>query len=142
MVSIPVAQSIQSILINTAGTFTRSATWTSNLDGEIMDLMSHLHDGGVSLVLKADGEVVCDSTAHYGETPEYLAAPGAMITPGSATKHISSQTTCDPAKMKTRQMKKGQKWEITANYDFDKFAPMLDENGEMEPVMGLALMYV
>lgn len=125
-----------------AGTFTRSATWTSNLDGEIMDLMSHLHDGGVSLVLKADGELVCDSTARYGETPEYIAAPDAMIVPGSAKKHISSQTTCDPAKMKTRQMKKGQKWEITANYDFDKFAPMLNENGEMEPVMGLALMYV
>lgn len=44
--------------------------------------------------------------------------------------------------MKTRQIRKGQKWEITANYDFDKFKPMLDEGGEMEPVMGLSLMYV
>lgn len=65
-----------------------------------------------------------------------------MHIPGSAEKHISSQTTCDPAKMKTRPMKKGQKWEITANYDFDNFKPMLDEGGEMEPVMGLSLMYV
>ncbi|KAE9980530.1 hypothetical protein EG328_000266 [Venturia inaequalis] len=124
------------------GTFTRTATWTSNLDGEVMDLLSHLHDGGVSLVLKADGETICDSSANYGETPDYINAPTAMKIPGSAEKHISSQTTCDPAKMKTRQMKKGQKWEITANYDFDKFTPMLDVGGEMEPVMGLSLMYV
>lgn len=42
--------------------------WIANLDAEIMGAGGHLHDGGQSVVLTVDGQVICDSEATYGTT--------------------------------------------------------------------------
>jgi hypothetical protein len=103
--------------------------------------VSHLHDGGVRLVLTADDQTVCDSPASYGGS-DYVNSKDAMSYAGSATEHISNMKACDPSKAAVKSMKKGQKWNITAYYDYDKYKGMLGEDLEQEPVMGLALMYV
>jgi hypothetical protein len=95
------------------------------------------------MTLSADGQIVCDSDASYGGSPEFLNGPDSMGTPGSATAHISKMATCGsqiPASL--RHIKKGQKWEINAFYDYDKYKGMLNEKGRQESAMALGWMYM
>jgi len=126
----------------------KSGSWTPNLDGEILGVGGHLHDGGVDLQVKDTSGVQCNSYAKYGETPEYvqpkMAMPGMAghAEAGAADKHISSMHACYFDEIKNRKISKGQgSWHITAQYDYDKF-PGMKEDGKQSSIMGIALMYV
>jgi hypothetical protein len=114
-----------------------------------------MHDGGTTLRIKADGKLVCDSKARYGEKPEYVSPGVAGAVPngssgsehshGSPGKpHISSMAVCVKGQpgLKLDQMKAGQVWTVEAEYDYKQFAGATHPNGQQENVMGIGIMYV
>jgi hypothetical protein len=120
------------------------------VDGEILGAAGHLHTGGTHLTLAIDGKQACDSVATYAESAEFVQpnandpAPAAPAghQHGSATRHISSMSSCWGKLFPLKEMKKGQNWVLEAYYDLDKHDGVLDEIGEQTEVMGLSLVYI
>ncbi|KAF2428039.1 hypothetical protein EJ08DRAFT_719738 [Tothia fuscella] len=119
-----------------------AATWVANFDGEIIGAAGHLHDGGQRVTLEVDGKQVCNSEAKYGETKEYVQAKAMHANPNSATEHISSMSVCMGPKFLQKDLVKGQKWKLRAEYDYNKNKGMMHGNGKQSTVMGIAIMYV
>jgi hypothetical protein len=123
-----------------------ATTWDSNVNGDIIGLAGHLHDGGTNVVVEADGKLVCDSIASYGGSPEFLSKPQPEPSSGHShggTEHISDMTACTPGKgLGIPEIKNGQQWSLKAVYDFGKFKGMVRDNGNLDSVMGIAIMYV
>lgn len=140
--------------------------WTANLDADIMGAGGHLHDGGVAVQLTVDGKMICDSEATYGvsgngttggmgamrtamESINRLVATDAIAEHGpeddmgdvTKAKHIVAMSPCFGKTLGIPAIKKGQKWSITATYDYDKY-PGMKENGKQSNVMAIAMMFV
>ncbi|KAE9376218.1 hypothetical protein N431DRAFT_404411 [Stipitochalara longipes BDJ] len=107
--------------------------WNSSLNGQIVNVVSHLHDGGVKLRLQKDGKDVCVSEAEYGITSNSKGHKHDM-----EMSHITRMSECSDV----GRISAGEDWTVKAQYDLDKHKPMLDEHGEPEPVMGIAVVYV
>ncbi len=86
--------------------------------GLIAYVGGHLHDGGTHLELMKQGRPYCVSTASYGDG------------------HITKMSTCGGL-----QYSEGDDFSIVAHYDTSKHGPMTHPDGELEPVMGIALVY-
>lgn len=86
--------------------------------GIIAMAAAHLHDGGTKLEVTRQGKPFCVSRAMYDGG------------------HIKKITTCD-----TLAYSKEDEFSITAHYNTTKHDPMTHPNGELEPVMGIALIY-
>lgn len=125
---------------NTGNFSIPARNWVANLDGEVLGLAGHLHDGGQNVKLTVDGKLACDSEAKYGEKPEFVAKKA--MHPGSALEHVSSMSICVNDKLLVKQMTKGQKWKLTVDYDYNKNKGMVHEGGKQSSVMGIAIMYV
>jgi hypothetical protein len=116
----------------------------------------HIHDGGTRLQIKADGKLVCDSKAGYGENPTYIsggghtgkaATGGAMEAGGhhgGDKPHISSMVLCWKGKdeLKQPQIRTGQSWTVEATYDYKQFAGATHPNGGQENVMAIGVIWV
>lgn len=100
--------------------------WTSTVSGQITFAAGHLHDGGTNLHIIKNGDVVCESRPSY-------AAGGHT---GHDSEHISSMSTCSD--LETRV---GDEWTIQAFYNTKEHVPMAGHDGNLEPVMGIALLY-
>jgi hypothetical protein len=116
-------------------------------EGDVVGAWGHLHDGGVKTQFLVDDKPVCDNTAKYGTTAEYIsAAPqdGKDAAQGHShrgpTKHISDMNVC-PGRGLMR-MKKGQTWKFKAEYDFDANPGMREKDGGWDEVMGIGMLYV
>jgi hypothetical protein len=106
------------------------APWTATRSGRVLIIFSHLHDGGVRLDVRRDDEVICRSIATYGDSSEEMR--------DLAMSHISEMSTCrDPGRMR-----EGEQWTLKAQYDLNAHEPMLNERGEPEDVMGIAVVYL
>ncbi len=121
--------------------------------------LGHLHDGkslkyqrsqfnlitplgGTRTLLSVDGKLVCDSVATYGGTPDFVSkASTAGHGHQGPTKHLSDMRLCGK-ELSNVQMKRGQKWRLQADYDFNKFKGMMHEDGSWDEVMGIQLAYV
>jgi hypothetical protein len=91
----------------------------------------HVHDGGTHLTLEVDGKLVCDSIATYGATGGSggMAMAGGMqggshadsghAASGGKEEHITSMSACFDDKLGVKELKKGQKWNLKAFYDYD-----------------------
>jgi len=135
-----------------------SVPWRANVDGDLVVMGGHIHDGGIRLKVKVDGKEICNSQAGYGESPEYrspqpAAAAGEMATGKAAgghghsdagKPHISSMILCwqNKPELKIPQMKTGQMWTVEANYDYKERAGATHPNGQQENVMGIAVIWV
>lgn len=109
--------------------------------------IGHLHDGGESITLAVDGKQTCDSVAKYGTTPEFIQPPQPMAMEGGShghgvTPHISDINTCHGKSFSAPKVTKGQKWALQANYDMAKYKGMAHEDGSLEAVMGINIMFV
>jgi hypothetical protein len=113
-------------------------SWEPTFEGEIIAAAGHLHDGGTNIHMVVDGKTVCNSKAAYGGKPEFIGKGMGGGHHGGATPHISEMSLCIIGKNFDHftEVKKGQKWDLKALYDYDKFPGMAHENGEQEPVMG------
>lgn len=126
-----------------SGAFEISAwPWSATLDGEVLGYGGHLHDGGLSVEMSVDGVADCNSVATYGGDPAYIAKEPPMMNKNSATTHISKMTICGPGKIKSAMMKKGQRWTLSAKYDYGRHKGVLDPDGSQDSIMGIAIMYV
>jgi hypothetical protein len=110
-----------------------SPVWTSPINGHVVTVVSHLHDGGVNLRLQKDGQDVCVSEAEYGSVSTSEAHHY-----GKETSHITRMFEC----YGVGNMSVGEEWTVRARYDLEKHEPMLNGYGEPEPVMGIAMVYV
>jgi len=113
----------------------KSAVWKSSLEGQLISIGGHLHDGGTQVKSFHNGDELCNSIATYGGKPEYI-----QRTPGkeNGMAHISNQNWC---KM-MGPIHKGDKFHIEASYDMNKNMPMRNARGSLSTVMGISIMYV
>jgi hypothetical protein len=103
------------------------------------------------MTLASNDKLSCDSDALYGTRPEFVSPdPSKLASPvagghshgGSQAKHISEQPSCYGRSMAARSMAKGDAWSLKAHYDFAVNNGMMNENGEFDEVMGIAIMFV
>jgi hypothetical protein len=128
------------------GEFTVTASpWVANIDGKVIGIAGHVHDGGTNVRISVDEKPACNSVASYGTSPEFvqkdLAASGHSH--GGAMEHISKMTMCFPENgLGVAQVTKGQKWVLNADYNYGKFKGMTNKRGTQDTIMGIAMMYV
>lgn len=120
---------------NGAVTFEPSSpAWTSTISGRVVTTVSHLHDGGIHLHTTRNGETVCTSTSVYSHGN----IRGKEAMPGMSMEHISFMSPCD----NYGRIRIGEKWGVNAHYDFGAHSPMPDRSGNVDGVMGIAVVYV
>jgi len=116
--------------------------WKSTIDGEVIGSIGHLHDGGDQLTMNVEGENTCTNTASYGTKPEYVQKTAMGHHANGALTHISDMKVCHGESLPKKQMKVGQTWGISADYDFGKYKGMKHDDGSWDEVMGIAITFV
>jgi hypothetical protein len=122
--------------------------WTAAYDAQVVGSIGHLHDGGSNTEVLVDGKLTCDNVAQYGTKPEFVQSMPPMggaeagHSHSGPTKHLSDMSVCHGKSLPYPEMKKGQKWTLKAHYDFDKFQGMKHEDGSLDEVMGIEIMFV
>jgi hypothetical protein len=86
--------------------------------GIISMAAAHLHNGGTHLEVLRNGSPCCTSYASY------------------ENDHISEMTTCSDL-----SYSRGDDFSVIAYYNTSKHAPMTHGDGELEPVMGISIIY-
>jgi hypothetical protein len=99
----------------------------SDFHAEIVFIGGHLHDGGTRLEVLKDDIPICSSYASYS-------AASPLPNHGS---HISAMQSCH----NVGTAAPGQQWSVRAHYNTAKHPPMKSNDGSLEPVMGIALVY-
>jgi hypothetical protein len=126
--------------------------WTSNIDGYILGAGGHVHDGGTDITLFQNNKTICRSTFDYGTNPSYVQGMVAMndtsinargSTPGAnagmvGMTYISKTSLCTDI----GYFKKGDRMQVIANYNTTAHMPMKADDGEVDEVMGLMIVYI
>jgi hypothetical protein len=119
--------------------FQYSYSVVSQRAGRLIGIGGHIHDGGINLAITKNSQIICDSRAKYGETPEYIEGPTSLGMPGMA--HISSMSRCQGTyEQPVTQINIGDRIGITSYYDMTGD----HSHGDMQPhpVMGIAIGYM
>jgi hypothetical protein len=123
-----------------------SGAWTSRLTGTILSTGGHLHDGGLSVDILHNDQVICDSVATYGkpgdesaslEAKKHAMADGMAGMAGDSsdpTLHIASMTGCT----NLGAINPGDTLSLVANYDFNQHKGVVNNKGELDEIMGMA----
>lgn len=102
---------------------------TSDFHGRIVFIGSHLHDGGTLVEVFKNGEVLC------GVKPEYSESTGESA---DGALHIKAMPVC----LDAGRVKPGDEFNLTATFNTVEYAPMVNNDGTLEPIMGVAVAYV
>ena len=86
-------------------------------------IVGHLHDGGENIVLSLNDQEICNSKAHYGEKPEYVAEGSVNPNKQGKWATISDMDTCQILK----PVKKGDVLSIVANCKRSQFSSRLPD---------------
>ncbi|TLD20160.1 Diphthamide biosynthesis protein 2 [Venturia nashicola] len=114
-----------------------SQPWVPNFDGSIVDIIGHLHDGGIAVdVLASPTGPVCTTKFRYSESPEFIFRGTMMGDDKPAVDHISSVEKCQVSQVK--EMKKDQSWTIRGRYDYNARSGNIEE-GKQGSVMAIAI---
>lgn len=100
-------------------------SFQSDFYGQIVWLGNHMHDGAVLQEVVKNGEIICSAN------PQYSAGEG-------GTSHLSHIPWC----IDVGYVVPGDEFSVTVSYDTFKHAPMVNEDGNLEHIMGIALAYV
>jgi hypothetical protein len=132
--------SFDGTVINTAGkcNYYNQAAWNIVLNFST----GHLHDGGKRTLLTVDDKPICESTASYGGSPEYISKSTGAHSHGGPSVHLSDMKICAGNNLPNAEMKKGSVWRLQADYDFDKNKGDTHGDGSLDSVMGIQLVYV
>ena len=106
--------------------------WVSTLSGYVVAIGAHFHDGGTHLDVLQNDKVVCNSAGRYKQyapTSEHNA---------SSSKHINGILACT----NVGRIEKGSVWDLRSVYDFSAHAPMRLNDGRLEALMGIGLVYM
>jgi hypothetical protein len=118
-----------------------SFPWKSPRDGWILGVGAHMHDGGTSLKVHQNGQVICDSKPKYGKGPGHsMGGMSKRQIAGAAEsnndiEHIEKQDQC--RFLDGKPLKKGDSMFVQANYDFKQHAGMKNKKGQLDEVMGI-----
>jgi hypothetical protein len=110
-------------------------TWTSDRSGPMLSFAGHEHDGGSNVELYVNDRLICASHASYGETPGYVQK---NIMGMEEMMHISGMRTCTDM----GEIKKGDKVQVKAYYDFVKYPGLKTVSGKLDDVMGIGGLYI
>jgi hypothetical protein len=126
-----------------------TGTWVSNVSGPILGTGGHAHDGATNVLIKKNGQPICDSVATYGGSPEFIPPGGGMDHGDHGMDHgggehgahtaasISQFSQCFNA----GQANVGDRFQATAFYDDSKH-PQMVHGGRLHTVMAIALVYI
>jgi hypothetical protein len=120
-----------------------TGTWTSTVAGPLLGTGGHAHDGATNVVIKKNGQQICDSVATYGGSPEYISGggmdhgDGGMDHGGAGTASISNFSQC----FNMGDIRVGDRLQATANYD-DSLHPQMVHGGKLHSVMSIALVFI
>jgi hypothetical protein len=138
------AGSLEPAYANTTFNYT-GIPWTSPIEGEILLTGGHIHDGGVNIEIFQNEKMICNSSTLYGMTPGYVESISSMpmsmtmnMSMGIDNVHISNMSTCSDV----GTLHQGDNLTVQAFYNTNLHAPMMGANGTLEPIMGIALVYV
>lgn len=124
---------------NTAFNYT-SPVWTANVAGRVTVAAGHIHDSGVNLDITKNNSKLCDCVAAYGQNSGFIDSSG-MSMPGmpmtNMGMHISSLSQCS-----TGQVNMGDNLTVTAFYNTTEYMPMMNTDGSLASIMGIALLYL
>jgi hypothetical protein len=95
--------------------------------GRMAYLSNHVHDGAVLHEVMKNGEIICSVQ------PQYSADDGV-----DGIAHLSHVPPCS----NTGSIAPGDEVSLKASYNTVKYAPMINEDGSLEPVMGVTLVYI
>jgi hypothetical protein len=112
--------------------------WKSTINGRLLNTVGHMHDGGLVIDIKQNGQSVCASKAVYEGHPGYIPSKDAISKGAADMAHINYYTPC----LDIGEIKKGDVLDISASYDLDKYKPLTNKIGAESDVMGLALLFV
>lgn len=119
----------------------KSPDWVSDISGKITFMGGHLHDGGTHLNIKKNGVDHCDCFASYGASSEGISVhSGTSTSTTIGNAHISDISICK--NMNDIMVEPGDIWSVTAHYDPTQHGLMMNTDGTVEPVMGIAMAYV
>ncbi|KAE8444238.1 hypothetical protein EG329_000738 [Mollisiaceae sp. DMI_Dod_QoI] len=113
-----------------------SPAWSASISGEITFGAAHPHDGGLDVKVLRNDEWACVSRATYGESEGYREEGEGEG--GREHEHVSGMSVC----WGLGRMERGEEWGVVVRYDLDAREPMRGMHGDLEPVMGIALLYV
>lgn len=106
-----------------------SPTLVPDFYGRIVFIGSHLHDGGTLVEVFKNGEVLC------GVKPEYSQSKGESA---DGALHIITMPVCFDG----GRVEPGDEFNLTAHFNTFENAPMVNNDGSLEPIMGVAVAYV
>jgi hypothetical protein len=122
-----------------------SAPWTSDISGRILDVAGHIHDGGTHIEVFQNDKLICNCSAAYGQsegyietTPMNMSMMNMNMDMGMDMVHISSIASCS----NDGTLKRGDTLGVTAHYNTSEYAPMMNVDGSLAPIMGISLLYV
>lgn len=118
--------------------FDSQETWTSSINGKLLNTVGHMHDGGTEFHILQNGKDICTSKAVYDNNPEYVPGEEALSKGATKMDHITHYTPC----LDIGEIKTGDKFSVAADYDFDKYSPLKNKIGTHSDVMGLAMVFV
>ena len=95
--------------------------------GRMAYLSNHVHDGAFLHEVKKNKKIICSVN------PQYSSDDGA-----DGIVHLSHVPPCSNA----GPVAPGDEVSLTASYDTTKYKPMINEDGTLEPVMGVTLAYI
>jgi hypothetical protein len=107
-----------------------SQGWTVPADGYIVNIRGHEHDGGAGVHVSVNGRNTCNSIPTYGGQKDYEAKGE-----GQGWETISEMSFC-PQQVK---LTKGDTITVTADYDIAKHPLRMNNMGNSEDVMGIAV---
>jgi hypothetical protein len=129
------------VVNNSTFTINTPTSWTvpNNLfphgSGQTIFTEGHLHDGGTHVEILRNDETICTSSATYGGTSGFV---------DSDMAHISSMTSCgvNEPSVEDNVVREGEKFDLRAHYDLSSHKGLLEPDGTMAPVMGIAIIYM
>jgi hypothetical protein len=145
---------------------TMTSGWSPKFTGDLLFMVSHIHDGNIKQEVYLDGKMVCQSVPRYGEKAEFVThvgefgheketkvpdheheheheqkeEPGSKHDHGSDEHilHVSSINQCD----NIGKVNPNSKLTISTFYDMSKHTAMKDHDGGLEPIMGIQFLHV
>lgn len=101
----------------------RTPSFVSPIQGPIVDVAAHMHDGALDMVTYLNGHVICHSAQLYGKGPE---------------PHIIGQGTCkNVGRLKIGDVLVGE-----VRYDPTKHRMIVEPDGQPERIMGNDGLYI
>lgn len=109
--------------------------WKSSISGQLLSATGHVHDAGMVVNLKKNGEQICSSPQIYGRRNGYVEGASSQ---NPDLSHISNTGSC----MDFGTVSKGDTMVIDAVYDTTAHPLNKMMDGSLQEIMGISQVYI